>query len=493
MSDKAPTLATTGRAVARSRTGRMAPLLLAVALPLLAACGGGAGSSGGGLSFRAVWEQPPPRQLQGVPTACTPPQPTPLPSGFGAPIPASVGLVQIVVNGNGGDCCIRLVADEERRSVSLLDVPAGPAQVTITGFPDVHYAAPIGLPDCRLQASQQNPVSLSCNGGDLNAPNPSFQSNATQVNVLSAGSTNAGDIPVFARPFVLLQQCTDQQPVPRPPVGGVTTTTSVDFFVVDARGDVNEDTIGATVQQDGSSSTVELGFTPCTDFADDPLLFCSCDGALEVRGFRSQSGAELQPGRAQMIISALACDGQATDFEYPFTYLPVPSTATITASPSDTPTRSATPTASETPTSSVTATPSETPTSSVTATPSETPTSSVTATPSETPSITPTMPVVVRIGDVNLAVGEAGAVTVSVSIPTGVTVAQLTQEISFDLIAPVTGPCEANGTPIRRTPATSPYSSPLMPRFRPASRVTSMRVWRPSPALATYSTAQARS
>jgi hypothetical protein len=64
------------------------------------------------------------------------------------------------------------------------------------------------------------------------------------VDVLSAGSTNAGDIQVNALPFVLLQDCSTSQRA-LSPAGRVTSSTVVDVTVVDARGEIDDRTVRA--------------------------------------------------------------------------------------------------------------------------------------------------------------------------------------------------------------------------------------------------------
>jgi hypothetical protein len=326
---------------ARRRTS--ARQLARLALPALAAaaisaCGGGSG--GGGLGFQAVWEQP--GTVAGQVEGCATPQPTPVPAGFGSPIPASVSLIQITIEAaDGTTCCNRFAKAAERRSVYFENLTAGAAQVTIAGFPEEQYAAALSFPECALDAAAPNPPSRSCAGGRDGEPNPSFASAPQAVDVPSAGSSNAGDIQIPAQPFVLLGTCDPDTPLIVPSPGGVTSGT-IDFTVADAGGGV--ETVEAAILQGSQTFPLELDQRPCDDAGADPdVRPCSCEGALGVRGIRSEGSAAsaLEPGEARLRIESVGCDGQQAVFEYPFTYSPADTptpTDTPTATPTDTPT-----------------------------------------------------------------------------------------------------------------------------------------------------------
>ncbi|MEO8600955.1 MAG: hypothetical protein ABI629_00115 [bacterium] len=371
-----------GRAV--SAAGSIVAAALA-----LAACGGGAGSSGGGLAFRAVWERA--AIIAEQPVGCGMPRPTAGPGGFGAEIPAAVSLIQIQIEAaNGRACCVRLEKRADRRRVSFVDVPAGQAQVTISGFAGLEYAPRLALPECRLDPAADNPVSSPCTGGSPDiSPNPSFQSAPTCVDIPSAGTRDAGNISIFARPFVLLGDCDGPQLVP-PPRG--TASATIAFTVADAGGAIRPDSIRAAVLQGSQTVEVALGApTSCDDGADPK---CSCGAEpLQVTGVRNLGRildrSLLQPGPARLQISATDLGGQTTEFTYGFTY--------------------AIPTVTETPTP--------------TATPSLTPI------PTEPP--TPTPPIVLRIIGDRVVPGEVASLNVSLEVPRGVSVAALEQQIGF--------------------------------------------------------------
>jgi hypothetical protein len=424
------------RARRRARSSNALLLALAFALLLLGACGGGsAGSESGGLAFRAVWEPPPAPQGQ---EGCGTPGPTPTPGGFGIPIPNAVKLIQIVVrSAEGTDCCIRLDADEDRRSVALLDVPAGAATVTITGFPDEAYAAALSVPACQLDPSAPNPPSRACDGGRQGQPNPSFQSDEHNVTILSAGSTNAGEIQIYSLPFVVFGNCPTAELVPPP--NRVTSTASVAVTVADARGDIDCGTVRALFVQGGREIGTNLQPFPCSDRTPG-IQPCSCPPLLDVAGCRgenAEAAEDLQPGEALVRIHARSCDGRSITFEYPFTYGPASPTVTATetsvppspTAPSVTPSSTATATETSTPSPSATATETSTPSPSATATETATPSATATETWTQTP--TPTVEVVLRIvaGPVT---GNMATISVSIEVPMAVEVAELDQRIGFD-------------------------------------------------------------
>jgi hypothetical protein len=75
------------------------------------------------------------------------------------------------------------------------------------------------------------------------------------VNILSAGSTNAGDIQIYSLPFVVLGDCPSIERFMEPPLDGETGSTSVDVTVADARGGVHGDPVNAPVLPGGRAIT----------------------------------------------------------------------------------------------------------------------------------------------------------------------------------------------------------------------------------------------
>jgi hypothetical protein len=394
-------------------------LIAFVALAAMAIAGcGDSGGAGGGLVFRAVWEQP----LEGGGAGqdeCADPPPMPG-SGFDRPLPPSVGIVQIVLESSAGaSCCIRFEALNDERTVALAGLPAGPASLTISGFANSVDTAATGLPLCELAPNFANPPSNPC-AGRAGAPNPSFSSDPIGVTILSAGTTDAGVIPIYSLPFLLLSEFPSQQPLV-PPLDGLTNSSSAHFEVVSARGGVRASTIELTVFRDGRPVMGSPLPVPqeCSDDPEVDASPCTRQGVLQVDGF-SVSGEGLIPGGsgfARARIAAEDCAGRTMSFEYGFEVI----------LPSPTPTFTPT----------LTSTPTITPTPTFTTTPTLTSTTTFTPTPTITPTATP--PVVLRILATPAAPGELSQMAVVLeSVPADL-VGRIDLTIDFSPSAAIRG------------------------------------------------------
>ncbi len=243
------------------------PWRLAVASFLLAVsgCGGGGGSSdlggGGGLSFRALWQQP---AAGGSNALAVSAQGTRASSGgFEPQLPASVTTVRFVFVPETGDACCVAVDPSTvpidpvsgQRLLVLTSLPAGAATVTVAGFPTDFAPAPPGV--VQTCATRPAAAALACDLDRLQTP--SFLSDPQPVEVLQQQRTDAGDILVPSRPFVLpgsLDPAPDQS-APNP--------LAARFVIADATAGIDAASISACVSLDGQP------------VPDAPLLLRACD------------------------------------------------------------------------------------------------------------------------------------------------------------------------------------------------------------------------
>lgn len=386
------------------RLGRLATCAAVVVILAVAGCSGG-GNTGdergtATLHFRALWERP--GAGGGGSTGGG--------GGFDTEIPPSVRTARVVFRSAGFECCVafdpRSPIFAGRRLLVLTDLPTGDATVTLSGFatdfaPDDGVAA-----QCSTSPAE---AGLPCSTRDAD---PSFASEPQPVVVVANTRSDAGEIRVFSRPFVVPGSLSPAagSTVPRP--------ARVNFVIADAVSGIDEDSVEVTARQgDAAPQELETALAPCDD---DGEAACSDDGSLEVSGFAASTDAgQLEEGPVLLSIFARNRQGQSLRVEHSFTVqggqahtatatststatttptdTPPPSeTATRTPSetPSDTPSRSETPTVTPTDTETApdteTATPTNTPTESPTASATETGTEAPTATDSEAPTETPT-------------------------------------------------------------------------------------------------------
>lgn len=340
-------------------------LWLAIILASVAACGGDSSSSShggsGSLSFQVMWEQTAGGSAGqvsstpcGTPAATTGPV---SPGGFGDSLPAAVQAIQIVVRSESGPaCCVNFARGEvENRRVALANIPSGAATVNVSGFSsdDAPIAEPMKKCDVTSVAGAGIPGSSACTNVRPAALNRSFQSDDKEMTVLSAGTSNAGPILVYAVPFVLLGDQAAQQPLvpglPPTPEDLVGTVVDLAFTIVDAGSAIEHASL--TVLQGTQSAEIRLATSGCADQAirpnDDSRTDCSVDGALEVAGFvmSGRRTLEFVEGSAMATICATDGAGRSATFSYPFKFLPLPTeTSTTTATPTETSIPTPTPT-----------------------------------------------------------------------------------------------------------------------------------------------------
>ena len=300
-------------------------------------CGGGGGGSsssggdGGGLNFRPVWEQRDlaPRRLSAARGAGTESRPS---AAFGPTLPASVQTVRIEFNSASGlKCCLavdptRLPTnpDTGRRVLVLDALPSGSASLTLAGFATDFAPAAAAVEACPTKPSG---VGDACDA--TRRATPSFESDPRQVTIVGGAQTNAGDIPVFAVPFLL--DLTPQSG------DSVANPVAIRFAVVDASSGIDEGSVSTTITQTGRpTASLDLAMTACDDAGARP---CSPGRELGVRGFQAVATAgALNLGAAQVRVQAAnqGSPPRAVDFDYPVTVRNAPPAAS-TPTPTGTP------------------------------------------------------------------------------------------------------------------------------------------------------------
>ena len=312
---------------------------LAASLSVLGAlgCGGGStsGGAGGSLNFRPVWEQ---RGLRGGTTAAANNQSASVTRGsFGPDLPAAVKTIRIAFDSDAGQrCCLavdptQLPIDPAsgRRFLVLSDLAGGGATVGLAGFATNFAPADATVAPC---PSDPPGAGQACDPSRVAAP--SFQSDPQRVNIISGIETAAGDIPVFAVPFLLNLGPDAGSSVPNP--------VAVTFTVADAASGIDSQSVSVDVaQNDQPAPAVPLTLTPCDDATS---RLCSPGGELHVTGFQVvRQPQTLQVGSVTVDVHArnLATPQRTVDLSYQF------SAESAAATP--TPVATRTPTGASTP------------------------------------------------------------------------------------------------------------------------------------------------
>ena len=289
---------------------------LAASLSVLGAlgCGGGSssGGSGGSLNFRPVWEQ---RSLLGGTSAAIDNQSVSVPRGsFGPDLPAAVRTIRIDFDSDAGQrCCLavdptQLPVDpvSGRRFLVLSDLAGGGATIGLAGFATNFAPADAAVAIC---PSDPPGAGQACDPSRIAAP--SFQSDPQRVNIISGIETAAGDIPVFAVPFLLSLSPDVDSSIPNP--------VAVMFTIADAASGIDSQSVSVDVTQNSQPApAVPLTLTQCDDATASP---CSAAGELHVTGFRVVRPPQtLQVGSVAVNIHArnLAATPRTLDLSYQF-------------------------------------------------------------------------------------------------------------------------------------------------------------------------------
>ncbi len=365
------------------------PPLVAAAL-VLSGCGGGSstpgapsvGGSSGGLSFRAVWQQPGSTHAVTLDGRSGSQRRAQTAGGFGPELPPSVRTVRLTLAATGQPaCCLAIDVASGQRSVVLDEIPAGPASVSVAGFPGDFAEAPAGVTaTCRTVSAD---AGKPCEPAGLAMP--SFLSATHDVEIIGGAETDAGDIEVLAVPFLSDYAPAADQVIASP--------VAMQFTVVDAASGVDPQSITAGISQGGGTpSVLPLTLESCDDASATP---CTANGALGVSGYRVRRAADaVAPGAVSAHVEAANFVAAASPLRFDYSFVIATPTVTSTPTATDTPTQ--TPTQTPTSTDTPTQTPTETPTSThtptrtptTTHTPTHTPT--FTSTPTQTPTATPT-------------------------------------------------------------------------------------------------------
>jgi parallel beta-helix repeat protein len=214
---------------------------------------------------------------------------------------------------SGQRCCLaveptRLPTDpvSGRRFLVLAQLADGPATIGLAGFPTDVAPGTSPAPLCPTEpADAAEPCEAS------GPATPSFLSEPHRVNIVTGTETDAGDIPVFATPFLLNLL---------PAVGATALNpVAISFTVVDAAAGINATSVSARILQVGqSSNSVPVNLTPCDDASSPP---CSGGGLLRVRGFHVAGAPQsLSVGAADLQIQArnLGAPPRTLDLTYSF-------------------------------------------------------------------------------------------------------------------------------------------------------------------------------
>ncbi|MBI1817243.1 MAG: hypothetical protein HYR72_19910 [Deltaproteobacteria bacterium] len=273
------------------RLGFRFVLISIAAVAGLAGCGGGSSSStefSGGLTMRALWEQP---KAGGASAAATH-------GGFGPDIPRAVKSVAIRVDPSiGARRCIavdpRAIAvdpDSGQRQVVFEKLHAGPAMVTIFGSAD------------DIDAAREH-----CEGRGQHTP--SFRSDPHEVLIRPLRFNDAGDIEVYAIPFLL-----NLDPPAQEPPASIVFRTPIRLTIADAISGIDPASIHVSPQVFDARAQLLLSLTPCDDAGATP---CSAGGEFGVTGFHVEDTPPLPgPQRVGVVADNLATPPRELDFSY---------------------------------------------------------------------------------------------------------------------------------------------------------------------------------
>ncbi len=325
-------------------------LFSGVALVLLQSCGGGGGSAdptgSGGVTMQVRWQSAPVAVASAsADGSCLDVSPPFSPAGFGVTIPAAARTIRIAYVADDDTCCVAFAgADQEvvaKRRVVLSGLSSN-GDLTVSAYATAFAPADGITTTCAADLTAARP----CVEGF--SP-PVFSSAAVSVRPIPGTLVDAGDIAMFALPFVLVPADATLSPQP----GETLSSRAVELTVADAVDDIASFSVevgsgGATI---GIEPVPRTGDQPCDDASSaNP---CSAGGALGVRGHHVvASAADLGPGPATLTIRATNDHGcsSVASFDFTFGVVPSPTTPTPTGSPSPTPTPTLTPTPSPTPT-----------------------------------------------------------------------------------------------------------------------------------------------
>ena len=293
----------------------------ALAVVAVTGCGGGSssGGSGGSLNFRPVWEQ------RGLQPEVVGQRASSFPRGsFGPNLPAAVKTIRITFDSDAGQrCCLavdptQLPIDPNsgRRFLVLADLASGGATVGLAGF-----ATDFAPTDAAVTACPSDPPGAGQSCDPTRVAAPSFLSDGQRVNIIGGAENDAGDIPVYAVPFVLNLA---------PDAGSnVVNPVAVTFTVADAASGIDAQSVRVDVMQNNQSApNAALTLTPCDDSGAN---LCSVDGALRVAGFQVVRAPQtLQVGTVGVHVQArnLAATPRTLDLSYQFGVQNGPATPT---------------------------------------------------------------------------------------------------------------------------------------------------------------------
>lgn len=169
--------------------------ILAVCALATHGCGGGSSGAGGsgGLSFRAVWQQPSAARAGGA-AASVAEHTAAAQTVFGSGIPSTVSTVRITFDSDTGQrCCVAIDPTRVADGVVILAaLQAGGATVRISGF-STSFAPTLGGA-AGICVTEPASAAKPCDASRQAAPN--FDSGPQRVSIIAGQETDAGDIVV---------------------------------------------------------------------------------------------------------------------------------------------------------------------------------------------------------------------------------------------------------------------------------------------------------
>lgn len=286
---------------------RVEVLVFALALALIG-CGGGGGSGGGGAGSGGVmWPD------RG--------------GGSSGMLPPSVVTGRVVFESASGEaCCVAvdpMLLSPNNPGAALLvldDLPAGPATVTIAGFPTDFAPAVEGI----TLTCKTIPASAGTPCDPTQVAVPSFESSPLPVSIVAGARVDLGEVDINALPFVL--------PDFTPAQGAAVSGVGFQYTVVDAVTGIRADSVTLDVSFDRAegeppvfrkiTKRVPLDLDECADGSDEP---CSPgDDDLDLVGFKASAQFELPEGEVSAHLSGqnLAPTPRSFDLRYSFFVLP---------------------------------------------------------------------------------------------------------------------------------------------------------------------------